>query len=97
MADAIIFFINKKTKHSLINIGTSKEQSIKQIAENIVKILNLDIQIKFDNNPKFDGVKSKVIDTSVAKSYGWKPKVNFEKAIIETYKDLVKNYNKIKD
>jgi len=26
----------------------------------------------------------------------WKPKVKFEKAIIETYKDLVKNYKKIK-
>ena len=81
----------------MINIGTSKEYSIKLIAENIVKILNLEIKIKFDNNAKFDGVKSKVMDTSVAKSYGWKPKIKFEKAIIETYKDLVKKYQNIKD
>ena len=97
LANAIIFFMNKKPKHSLINIGTSKEYSIKLIAENIVKILNLEIKIKFDNNAKFDGVKSKVMDTSVAKSYGWKPKIKFEKAIIETYKDLVKKYQNIKD
>jgi len=97
LAEAIIFFINKKTKHNLINIGTSKEYSIKQIANQIVKILNLNIKIKFDNNSKFDGVKSKVLNTSVAKNYGWKPRVKFEKAIIETYKDLVKNYEKIKD
>ena len=97
LAEAIIFFINKKTKHNLINIGTSKEYSIKQIANQIVKILNLNIKIKFDNNPKFDGVKSKVLNTSVAKNYGWKPRVKFEKAIIETYKDLVKNYENIKD
>ena len=38
LAEAIIFFINKKTKHSLINIGTSKEYSIKQIANQIIKI-----------------------------------------------------------
>ena len=96
LADAIIYFINKKTSHSLINIGTSKEYSIKQIANKIVKILNLNIKIKFDNNSKFDGTKSKVLDTKVAKNYGWKPNISFEKAIIETYKDLVKNYKKIK-
>ena len=97
LADAIVFFINKKTKHSLINIGTSKEYSIKEIANKIIKILNLKIKIKFDNNSKFDGVQSKVLDSSIAKKYGWKPQSKFEKAIIETYKDLIKNYKKIKD
>tara|TARA_A100001011_G_scaffold91683_1_gene96338 strand:- start:15267 stop:16217 length:951 start_codon:yes stop_codon:yes gene_type:complete len=97
LADAITYFINKKTKHTLINIGTSKEYSIKQIANRIVKILNFNIKIKFDNNSKFDGVKSKVLNTNIAKNYGWKPKVKFEKAIIETYKDLVKNYKITKD
>jgi GDP-L-fucose synthase len=96
LANAIIYFLKKKTIHSLINIGTSKEYSIKKIANKIVKILDLKIKIKFDNNSKFDGTVSKVLDTSIAKKYGWKPKVKFEKAIIETYKDLVKNYKKIK-
>jgi GDP-L-fucose synthase len=97
LANAIIYFINKKTKHTLINIGTSKEYSIKKIANKIVKILDLNIKIKFDNNSKFDGIKSKVLNTNIAKSYGWKPKVKFEKAIIKTYKDLLKNYKKIKN
>ena len=59
LADSIIYFMNRKTNHSLINIGTSKEYSIKQIANKIVKILNLNIKIRFDNNNKFDGVKVK--------------------------------------
>ena len=96
LANAIIYFINKKTTHSLINIGTSKEYSVKQIADKIVKILDLNIKIKFDNNSKYDGTKSKVLDTNIAKNYGWRPKISFEEAIIETYKDLVKNFNKIK-
>ena len=96
LANAIIYFINKKTTHSLINIGTSKEYSIKIIANKIVKILDLNIKIKFDNDSKFDGTKSKVLDTTIAKNYGWKPKISFEKAIIETYNDLVKNYKNIK-
>ena len=40
---------------------------------------------------------SKVLDTSIAKKYGWKSTIKFEEAIIETYEDLVKNYKKIKD
>lgn len=96
LANAIIYFINKKTSHSLINIGTSKEYSIKNIANKIVKILDLKIKIKFDGNAKFDGTMSKVLNTSIAKKYGWKSTIKFEKAIIETYKDLVKNYKKIK-
>ncbi len=97
LADAIVFFINKKTSHSLINIGTSKEYSIKEIAKKIIKILNLDIEIKFNNNSKYDGVRSKVLNTSIARTYGWKPKIKFEQAITETYNDLVKNFNKIKN
>ena len=97
LADSIIYFMNRKTNHSLINIGTSKEYSIKQIANKIVKILNLNIKIRFDNNNKFDGVKSKVLDTTVAKNYGWKPKIKFEKAIIKTFEDLVSNYKVVRD
>ena len=97
LASAIIHFMNKKTKHTLINIGTSKEYSIKHVAKKIVEILGLNLKIKFDNNSKFDGVKSKVLDTTVANNYGWKPQIKFEKAIIDTYKDLVKNYKTIRN
>ena len=44
LANAIIHFINKKISHTLINIGTSKEYSIKNIANKIVKILDLKIK-----------------------------------------------------
>ena len=97
LADAIVFFMNKKTKHTLINIGTSKDYSIKQISNKIIKILNFDLKIKFNNNSKFDGVKRKVLSTKLANSYGWRPKIKFDKAIIETYKDLEKNYKKLRN
>ncbi len=97
LASAIIHFMNKKTKHTLINIGTSKEYSIKHVAKKIVEILCLNLKIKFDNNSKLDGVKSKVLDTTVANNYGWKPQIKFEKAITDTYKDLVKNYKRIRN
>ena len=97
LAEAIVFFMNKKTKHTLINIGTSKDYSIKQISNKIIKILNFNLKIKFNNNSKFDGVKRKVLSTKLANSYGWRPKIKFDKAIIETYKDLEKNYKKLRN
>ncbi len=97
LADAIVFFMNKKTKHTLINIGTSKDYSIKQISNKIIKILNFNLKIKFNNNSKFDGVKRKVLSTKLANSYGWRPKIKFDKAIIETYRDLEKNYKKLRN
>ena len=97
LADAIVFFMNKKTKHTLINIGTSKDYSIKQISEKIIKILNFDLKIKFNNNSKFDGVRRKLLNSNLANTYGWRPKIKFDKAIVETYKDLEKNYKNIRN
>ena len=50
-----------------------------------------------DNNREYDGVKSKVLDTTLASKYGWKSKISFRKAILQTYKDLEKNYRSIRD
>ena len=97
LADSVLFFMNKKIKHNLINIGTSKEKSIKAITQDIIKILKINLKIKFNKNKKLDGMKSKVLDTSIAKKYGWKARTNFKKAIEETYNDLVKNFQKIRD
>ncbi len=97
LASAVIHFMKVKTKHSLINIGTSKEYSIKTYAKKILKILNSNLKVKFDKNKKYDGVFSKVLDTKIARRYGWKPKLSFKKAILHTYKDLEKNYKFIRD
>jgi GDP-L-fucose synthase len=77
LADACIFFMNKKTKENLINIGVGKDYTIKQYAEFISKYLNYPIQIKFDNT-KPDGTKRKLLDISIAKRYGWSPKVSLK-------------------
>ena len=97
LASAVVYFMNVKTRHSLINIGTSKEYSIKQYAKMILEILRINLEVKFDNNKEYDGVKSKVLDTKLARKYGWKTNIPFKKAILKTYMDLEKNYRFIRD
>ena len=69
----------------------------KQFVKFILKVLGKNMKIIFDNNKKLDGMKSKVLNTSLAKKYGWYPKVKLEDAILKTYLDLEKNYKNIRN
>ena len=90
LADACIFFMKKKIKETLINIGTGKDFSIKQYAEKILSqiIPGKKIKIKYDLS-KPNGTPRKVLSISLAKKYGWKPKINLEEAIRKTYKSFL--------
>jgi len=93
---AIIFFMNRKTKNMIINIGTDIEKTIKEFTKDIIKILKLKIKVKFNNDKKLNGVMRKKLDLSLAKKNGWKYKTQFKDAIKLTYNDLIKNYKEQK-
>ena len=91
--------MNKKTKHSLINIGSEEENTIRQFVNKVKKKIGANILIKFDNNKVMDGTPRKILDCSLARSYGWKKKVSFDKGLELTLKDFFKrkgNFRKIK-
>ena len=96
IADACIYFMKKKFKETTINIGTGKDFSIKQYAEMVLKLIipNKNIKIKYDLS-KPNGTPRKVLDVSLAKKYGWKSKTNLKKAILQTYRDFLKNKNRV--
>ena len=93
LADACIYFMNKKTKHSIINIGTGIDFSINYYAKLISKLLlQKKIKISYDKT-KPNGVLRKVMDVSLAKKYGWKYKIKLEDAILSTYNSFKKEKN----
>ena len=89
LADACLFFLKKKTKETLINIGSSKEKTISEYAKFIIKKFNTKLKIKF-NKSKKDGMKRKLLDCSIAKKYGWQPKYSLDYGFEKTYKDFLK-------
>ena len=91
LADACIYFLNKKTKETLINVGSGKEKKISSYAKFIIKELKCNIHIKNDLS-KPDGTPRKIIDSSIARKYGWKPKINFKDGFKNTYLNFLKNY-----
>lgn len=91
LADACIFFMKKKIKESLINIGTGKDFTIKEYANILIKIINpkKKTKIVFDKT-KPNGTPRKVLNINLAKKYGWQAKTNIEQAIRITYQDYLK-------
>jgi GDP-L-fucose synthase len=89
LADACIYFLNKKTKESLINIGSGIEKTIAAYAKFIIKNINPNLKIKFDLN-KPNGTPRKILDSSIAKKYGWEAKVSLEEGFKEVYNSFKK-------
>lgn len=94
LADACIFFLKKKTKETLINIGSSIEMSINDYARFIIKKIGTNIKIKFDKS-KPDGTPRKIVDSSIARKYGWRHKINFDEGFDLTFNYVQNNFNKL--
>ena len=91
IANAIIYFLRKNTKHHLINVGSGYEMKIIDYAKYIINELGLDLKIIFDKS-KPNGTSRKLIDSTIANSYGWKPKVSLKKGFHETYSDYINHH-----
>ena len=94
LAKACVYFMKKKTKNTIINIGSGKDYSIRYYANLILKLImpNKKIAIKYDKS-KPNGTPRKVLDISLSKKYGWHNKMNLKDAIMETYNSYLKEIN----
>lgn len=83
LADACIYFMNKNTKHSVINIGSNKDFTINYYVDKVLKILELKANVYYDKS-KPTGTPRKLLDCTIAKKYGWKPKISLNNGLIKT-------------
>ena len=92
LADACVYFMNKKVSENLINIGSGKDFTIETYAKKFLKILKEKAKLKFDKT-KPDGVRQKIVDIKIAKKYGWLPKTSLEEGVLKTYSGYLKSIN----
>ena len=90
LADACEFFLKKKTKDTLINIGSGNENTILGFANFIMRKMNVNLKIDFDKS-KPNGTPRKILNTKLAESYGWKSKINLSKGFDLVFQDFKKN------
>ena len=91
IADACIYFMNTKIKENTVNVGTGKDLTIKKYAELMLRLIipERKVKIVYDRS-KPNGTPRKVLDISLAKKYGWKPKTNLKDSILKAYKSYLR-------
>ena len=91
LADAIVYFLNKKVPGYLINIGSGIENTIDYYAKLVCEIIGVKLKIKYKNKALI-GTPRKLLDTSSAKKQGWKSKTNLKKDILRTYNHFLSEF-----
>ena len=96
LADACIFLMDKYNDTEIINIGTGKDITIKELAGKIQEIVGFKGKIEWDNS-KPDGTPRKLLDVSKIQDLGWKHKITMSNGLNNTYKWFLKNYSNLKN
>ena len=101
MADASVFVMehvdfkdtykegDKDIRNCHINIGTGKEITIRQLAEQIVETVGYQGKLTFDSS-KPDGTMRKLTDPSKLHSLGWHHKIEIEEGVRRMYEWYLK-------
>jgi GDP-L-fucose synthase len=100
MAKASLFVLglNEKTYKdntqpmlSHINVGTGKDQTIKEMAEIMKEVIGFKGSFRFDKT-KPDGTLRKLVDVSRLDKMGWKFDINLHEGLKKTYKWFLESY-----
>jgi GDP-L-fucose synthase len=83
--DSLIF---NEHQPPLINIGCGFDQSIRDIAIQIARVVGFEGDLTFDTS-KPDGTPRKLLDISRLASLGWKPKTTLDQGLGQAYRDFL--------
>ena len=90
LANLCVFLMNNYSGNEIVNAGTGKEISIKDLTELVAKVVGYEGEIKWDTT-RPNGTPRKLLDVSKAESLGWKYKVELEDGIKLSYDDFLTN------
>ena len=71
----------------LINLGSGQDQSIRELCELVMKVLEFDGHLAFDTS-RPDGTPRKLLDVSKIESLGWRASTSLEDGIRRTYNSV---------
>jgi len=92
--DAMVYFMNNYPADKIgpfVNIGSGEEVSIKDLAYLVKEIIGYNGELKFNQDPKMDGMPRKLLDNSKAANLGWKAKTSLKDGLEKTIEWYLKN------
>ncbi len=91
LADACLFLMQNYNEPELINVGTGKDLTIKDLAFLIKETTGFEGKLNFDES-KPDGTPRKLMDVTKLHALGWKHNVELREGIALAYQDFVTNH-----
>ena len=82
-------------EYDLINAGTGKDLTIKELAETVQSVVGYEGKIDWDSS-KPDGTPRKLMDVFRINELGWKAEIGLEEGIRYTYQWFLENLETIK-
>jgi GDP-L-fucose synthase len=85
LAEGVVALMDHFEGNEPVNCGAGFDVTIGQLAERIARVVGFAGRMKYDPS-KPDGTPRKLIDSSEIRKLGWRPKIDLDKGIGETYK-----------
>jgi GDP-L-fucose synthase len=83
LARAIALLLERYDSPAPINVGTGEDQSIREIAELVAKVVGYEGEIAWDTS-KPDGMPRKRLDVGHLEALGWRPTTSLEDGLRDT-------------
>lgn len=88
LADAALLCLEEYDDNSPINIGSSHEISVKNLAEIVREVVGYKGDIEWDTSMP-SGTPRKLLDSTKITKLGWKPKISLEEGVPLAYRDFL--------
>ena len=92
LADACYFLLQNYNEAGIINVGYGEDMSIRELVNLLVKLIDYNGEIIFDES-KPDGTPKKQLDITKLSNLGWKSKVEFQDGLIKTISEFKSKFN----
>lgn len=92
LADACLFLMENYDSPEIINVGTGKDITIKELAKTIAKVVGYSGDIAWDTN-KPNGTPRKLLNVDKLQELGWKYSIELEEGLEKTYNWYLENQN----
>jgi GDP-L-fucose synthase len=89
LAQACVKLMHEYDDEQIINIGSSHDHTIKEIAEVVADIVGYKGHIEWDGDVTRNGTRRKLICSRRIRALGWEPKIGLIKGLEDTYRDFL--------
>lgn len=91
LASALVLLMQRYSEDQFINVGSSKELTIRELAETVAQVTGFGGSIEWDAS-KPDGTPRKLMDSSRLVALGWQPGVSLPSGLASAYLDFCNRF-----